>query len=118
MKKIISALMALCLLTACCSVWAEEAASLGKPYINPNLCTAFPADERPGPEENYYLYANYDNFIEAAADERGLIVSQATKTIGLLTEAISTTRALPMRSFPLTLTWSTSSTAKRYHLTK
>ena len=89
MKKIISALMALCLLTACCSVWAEEAASLGKPYINPNLCTAFPADERPGPEENYYLYANYDSFIEAAADERGLIVSQATKTIGLLTEAIS-----------------------------
>ena len=89
MKKFISALMALCLLMACCPAWAEEAASLGKPYANPNLYTIFPADERPGPEENFYLYANYDSFMEAAADTRGLISSQATKTYEILTEEIS-----------------------------
>ena len=89
MKKIISALMALCLLIACCSAWAEEAASLGKPYVNPNLCTAFPTDERPGPEENYYLYANYDSFMEAAADIHGFTVSQTTRTYEILTEGIS-----------------------------
>ena len=89
MKKIISALLALCLLAACCPSWAEEAASLGKPYANPNLYTVFPADERPGPEENYYLYANYDSFMEAAADTRGLVSSQAAKTYQILTEEIS-----------------------------
>ncbi len=55
MKRLTSALTALCLLAALCPAWADEAASLGKPYANPNLYTAFPADERPGPEENYYL---------------------------------------------------------------
>ncbi len=89
MKRIISLLMAMCFLMACCPAWAEEAASLGKPYANPNLYTAFPADERPGPEENFYLYANYDSFMEVAADTRGLTTTQATKTYELLTEGIS-----------------------------
>ncbi len=54
MKKILSILMALCLLAALGPAGAEEAPSQGKPYTNPNLYTEF--TERPGPEENFYLY--------------------------------------------------------------
>ena len=65
-KRIISVLIVLCLLMACCPALADEAASLGRPYANPNLYTVFPA-ERPGPEENYYLYVNYDRFVDVFA---------------------------------------------------
>ena len=64
MKRIICLLLTLCLLAACALAGAEDALSLGKPYDNPNLYTVFPA-ERPGPEENYYLYANYDLYADA-----------------------------------------------------
>ncbi len=57
-------LLALCLLAACGLAGAEAQPSLGKPWINPNRCTAFP--ECPGPEENYFIWANYDRFVESA----------------------------------------------------
>ena len=88
MKRIISALITLCLLMACCSAWADDAVSVGKPYANPNMYTVFPADERPGPEENFYLYANYDGFMEAAANSGSFNYSQASKTYQILTEGI------------------------------
>ena len=65
MKRIICLFLTLCLLAGCSLAAAEEQPSLGKPYANPNLYNAFP--ECPGPEENYYVYANYDSFVRAAA---------------------------------------------------
>ena len=65
MKRIIGMLTALCLMAACFPASAEDAPSTGKPWANPNLYDAFP--ERPGPEENYYIFANYDRFVRAAS---------------------------------------------------
>ena len=66
MKKLISMLLALCLLAALGPARAEEASSQGKPYTNPNLYTEF--TERPGPEENFFIYMNYDFLVQGAAD--------------------------------------------------
>lgn len=68
MKKLISMLLALCLLAALGPARAEEAPSQGKPYTNPNLYTEF--TERPGPEENYFIYADYDLLVRGAKDPR------------------------------------------------
>lgn len=65
MKRLICLLLILCLLGACSLAGAENQASLGKPYANPNLLDSF--TERPGPEENYFIWANYDLFVEATA---------------------------------------------------
>ncbi len=65
MKRIISALLALCLLMGMGLAGAEEASSRGNPWANPNLYTAFPV--QPGPEENYYIWANYDLLAQSAA---------------------------------------------------
>ena len=65
MKRLFSALLVLCLLAACGAARADETPSTGHPWVNPNLCESFP--ERPGPEENFYLWANYDLFTEATA---------------------------------------------------
>ena len=66
MKRIISVLAALFLMAALCPALAEEAPSQGKPYTNPNLYTEF--TERPGPEENFFIYMNYDSLVQGAAD--------------------------------------------------
>lgn len=66
MKRIISMLMTLCLLTALCPAGAEEAPSMGKPWANPNMFSEFSV--RPGPEENYYIYANYDLLAQTASN--------------------------------------------------
>ena len=65
MRRTICLLLTLCLLAACSLAEAENAPSHGKPYTNPNLYDSFP--ERPGPEENYIVYADYDSFVRAAA---------------------------------------------------
>ena len=65
MKKIICLLLALCLLAGCSPAAAEESFPLGKPYTNPNLYNSFP--ECPDPEDNYYIYACYDLFVNATA---------------------------------------------------
>ena len=64
MKRIACMLTAMCLLAVFTFAAAEETPSLGKPWTNPNLYTVFPA-ERPGPEENYNIYANYDLYVDA-----------------------------------------------------
>ena len=87
MKRNICLLLTLSLLAACGLAGAEEEVpSLGKPYINPNLLTSFP--ERPGPEENYYLYANYNSFVQVAdtgdlfyATQRGRAYQVMTKNM-------------------------------------
>ena len=90
MKRIISALMALCLLMACCPALADEvaSASLGRPYANPNLYTVFPA-ERPGPEENYYFYVNYDRFVDVSAGRTPYLNDQFTHAKHLLGSAVT-----------------------------
>ncbi len=65
MKRMFCLLLTLCLVAGCSMAGAEDQPSRGKPYANPNLYDAFP--ERPGPEENYIIYANYDAYVEAAA---------------------------------------------------
>ena len=74
MKRIICLLLTLCLLAGCSLAGAEDAASLGKPYANPNLMTAF--TQQPGPEENYYLYVNYDGFVQATTGGHTYLASQ------------------------------------------
>ena len=64
MKRMICLLLTLCLLAACSLAGAEDQSSRGKPYTNPNLYDSFP--ERPGPEENFFIYADYDDFVKAA----------------------------------------------------
>ncbi len=66
MKRSISLLVTLCFLTACALAGAEDQSSMGKPYTNPNLYSTF--TERPGPEENYFIYANFDSLVRAVAD--------------------------------------------------
>ena len=65
MKKTVSLLLALCLAALCALSFAESPASHGAPFANPNMYDSFP--ERPGPEENYIIYANYDAYVDAAA---------------------------------------------------
>ncbi len=64
MRKIISLLVALCVLAACSFAGAEGKAPEGKPWINSNLLDSIPA-ERPVPEAGFDLYANYDAYREA-----------------------------------------------------
>ena len=59
MKRIISLLLALCLLATCALAGAETSHLQGKPWINSNLYGQWP-DERPAPEDGYDMYANYD----------------------------------------------------------
>ena len=63
--RMICLLLALCLVTVCSPGGAEDQSSRGKPFANPNMYDAFP--ERPGPEENFNIYANYDSYVRAAA---------------------------------------------------
>ena len=84
MKKTISALVALCLLMACCPAWAEESASLGSPYANPNLFSAFP--EKPGPEENYFVWANYDSLVRGAEEPSSAFNDDRTRGYYYLAE--------------------------------
>ena len=88
MKRIISALMTLCLIMACCPALADEAASLGRPYANPNLYTVFPA-ERPGPEENYYFYVNYDRFVDVSAGRTPYLNDQVRHAYHILGSAVT-----------------------------
>ena len=63
MKRIISLLLALCLLAACTLAGAENTHLQGKPWVNSNLYGQWP-DERPAPEDGYDMYANYDYYRE------------------------------------------------------
>ena len=68
MKKLISFLLILCLLAACAFAGAESTTLQGKPFINSNLYGQWP-DERPGPEEGYDLYANYEYYREVPVNK-------------------------------------------------
>jgi hypothetical protein len=85
MKKLISLLLILCL-PAACSFAGAEGAPLGKPYINPNLLTSF--TERPGPEENYYLYANFDRFVDVTTSGDSFLSSQAQHAVHILVSSL------------------------------
>ena len=64
MKRIISLIIALCLLTSCVYISEQSKAPEGKPWINSNLLSNLPA-ERPAPEDGFDMYANYDTYKEA-----------------------------------------------------
>ena len=85
MKKILGLLLALCLLAG--AALSEEAPSLGKPYVNPNLLYAFP--ERPRPEENYYLYANFDSFARVIETGDYFQATQRGQTYQVLTKSMA-----------------------------
>ena len=87
MKRILCLLLTLCLTAACSLAGAEEAASLGKPYANPNLMTAF--TERPGPEENYYLYVNFDGFVQATNGGHKHLASQEGRVYRTLSDNLT-----------------------------
>ena len=84
MKRIISMLMALCLTAALGLAAAEEAPSVGKPYANPNMLNAFPA--QPGPEENYFIFANYDPLVRGAAEPFSVFNDERTRGYYYLAE--------------------------------
>ena len=77
MQKIISLLVALCVLAACPLAGAEGKAPEGKPWINSNLLDSIPA-ERPAPEDSFDLYANYDAYREAK--DKGITDTQEDPT--------------------------------------
>ena len=59
MKRIISFLLALCLVTGMVSAAMAEGVLEGKPWVNPEWPENLP-DERPALEDDFYLYVNYD----------------------------------------------------------
>ena len=66
MKRVISALMVLCLL-ACTSLASAESPHFeGKPWINTSFYGLWPS-ERPAVEDNFELYANFDTYQDALA---------------------------------------------------
>ena len=66
MKRIVSLLTALCLMSGVALASAESPHFEGKPWINSNLYGIWPS-ERPAVEETFELYANYDLYQEALA---------------------------------------------------
>ena len=86
MKKFISLFLTLCLLAACTPAGAEGARSLGKPWTNPNLYESFP--ERPGPEENYYIWANYDTFVQATTSGNPAAANMSARAAEALSDQL------------------------------
>ncbi len=68
MKRITVLLVVLCLIASLggAPAAAEEKLPEGDPWINSDLYGAWPA-ERPGPEEQFALWANYDHYMDALA---------------------------------------------------
>ena len=66
MKRILSALMVLCLLAGTTLTAAESPHFEGKPWINTAFYGLWPA-ERPAVEDNFELYANFDTYQAALA---------------------------------------------------
>ncbi len=79
MKRIISLLLALCLLAGCAISGAESRTPEGKPWVNSNLLE-YLAAERPLPEDSFDMYANYDAY-------REVLASGSTTTLSSLEEA-------------------------------
>ena len=69
MKRIICFLLTLCLLSGVLGAALAEGAPEGKPWINPEWPENLPS-QRPAPEENYYLYVNYDRHQQMAGDPK------------------------------------------------
>ena len=69
MKRIICFLLTLCLLSGVLGAALAEGALEGKPWINPEWPENLPS-QRPAPEENYYLYVNYDLHKEMAGNPK------------------------------------------------
>ena len=86
MKRIISFLLALCLVIGTVSAALAERALEGKPWTNPEWPQNLP-DERPALEENYYLYVNYDRHKQLAEDPNAA-GSTYTSTEDELTEKV------------------------------
>ncbi len=85
MKRIISILLTLCLLTACALAGAEGKTLQGKPWVNSNLYGQWP-DERPGPEDGYDMYANYEYYREALARQDSDTYSRHLKSEDVVQE--------------------------------
>ena len=80
MKKILAILLAFCLLTGLAADAAAGEHPEGKPWVNPELPGNLP-DERPAPEDHYYLYVNYDMHRRSAevAEEGGSLASRTNR---------------------------------------
>ena len=66
MKKIVSLLLALCLLAGCSMAGAENPHLEGKPWINSGFYGLWPS-ERPAVEDSFELYSNYDLYQDLLA---------------------------------------------------
>ncbi len=89
MKRSIALLMTLCLLM---SQWLAPAAAEpgrpeGDPWINCDIYGCWPS-ERPGPEEQFTLYANFDYFREVLARGEDATSNQYTRTYPLIMKCI------------------------------
>ena len=67
MKRLTAILLVLAVFVACAQVRAESKNLEGNPYPNSNLYGNWP-DERPGPEESFELYVNFDAYRKALAN--------------------------------------------------
>ena len=83
MKRLAAILLVLAVFIACTQAGAESKTLEGKPYPNSNLYGNWP-DERPGPEESFELYVNYDAYREALANGG----QKDTSTISRITQEV------------------------------
>ena len=80
MKKAFCFLMVLCMALPCAAISAEEKHLEGSPWINSSWYGNWPG-ERPGPEEDFALYANFDFFQDALSSGKEQDTSRASDTI-------------------------------------
>ena len=97
MRRIISLLAAVCLLAACGAAGAESPALAGKPWINSNVYGNWPS-ERPGPEESFDLYVNYDAYRETPPDNGEHEVLRSMNTRKMIYSGLETLCTDPEKS--------------------
>ena len=83
MKKIISLLLALCLLAACSFAGAESPALAGKPWVDSNVYGNWPS-ERPGLEESFDLFVNFDTYQNAPTESARGVIAPSLNTVDLI----------------------------------
>ena len=86
MKKALCLLLTVCLLTGLSTAAFAGTHREGKPWVNPELPGNLP-DERPAPEEDFYLYVNYD-LHRKAADEPDAQINYAARVDQYLKDAV------------------------------
>ena len=99
MKRIVSLLTALCLMSGVALASAESLHIEGKPWINSNLYGIWPS-ERPAVEETFELYANYDLYQEALAQGKRMFYMPLSEAQKLANQQVASLYTDPDKTGP------------------